>query len=63
MGGGLELAMACHYRVAVKAAQIALPEVKLGLMPGAGGTQRLPRLVGAEAALNMIVTGEIVPSE
>ncbi|HTQ73368.1 MAG TPA: 3-hydroxyacyl-CoA dehydrogenase NAD-binding domain-containing protein [Burkholderiales bacterium] len=63
MGGGLELAMACHYRVAAKGAQIALPEVKLGLMPGAGGTQRLPRLVGAEAALNMIVSGETVPSE
>jgi 3-hydroxyacyl-CoA dehydrogenase len=63
MGGGLELAMACHCRVAVKGAQIALPEVKLGLMPGAGGTQRLPRLIGAEAALNMIVSGEAVPSE
>jgi 3-hydroxyacyl-CoA dehydrogenase len=63
MGGGLELAMACHYRVALKGAQIALPEVKLGLMPGAGGTQRLPRLIGAQAALNMIVSGEIVPSE
>ena len=63
MGGGLELAMSCHYRVAVKGAQIALPEVKLGLMPGAGGTQRLPRLIGAEAALNMIVSGETVPSE
>jgi 3-hydroxyacyl-CoA dehydrogenase len=63
MGGGLELAMACHYRVAVKGAQIALPEVKLGLMPGAGGTQRLPRLIGAEAALNMIVSGEAVLSE
>jgi 3-hydroxyacyl-CoA dehydrogenase len=63
MGGGLELAMACHYRVAAKGAQIALPEVKLGLMPGAGGTQRLPRLVGVEAALNMIVSGEAVPSE
>jgi 3-hydroxyacyl-CoA dehydrogenase len=63
MGGGLELAMACHYRVAAKGAQIALPEVKLGLMPGAGGTQRLPRLLGVEAALNMIVSGEAVPSE
>ena len=63
MGGGLELAMACHYRVAVAGAQIALPEVKLGLMPGAGGTQRLPRLIGAEAALNMIVSGEAVLSE
>jgi 3-hydroxyacyl-CoA dehydrogenase len=63
MGGGLELAMACHYRVAVKGAQIALPEVKLGLMPGAGGTQRLPRLIGAEVALNMIVSGEALTSE
>jgi len=63
MGGGLELAMGCHFRVAVKGAQIALPEVKLGLMPGAGGTQRLPRLIGAEAALDMIVSGNPVPSE
>ncbi len=63
MGGGLELAMGCHYRVAAKGAQIALPEVKLGLMPGAGGTQRLPRLIGVEAALNMIVSGNPVPSE
>ncbi|MFN0318339.1 MAG: 3-hydroxyacyl-CoA dehydrogenase NAD-binding domain-containing protein [Burkholderiales bacterium] len=63
MGGGLELAMGCHYRVAVKGAQIALPEVKLGILPGAGGTQRLPRLIGAEAALNMIVSGTTVPSE
>ncbi len=63
MGGGLELALGCHYRVAVKGAQIALPEVKLGLMPGAGGTQRLPRLIGAEAALNMIVSGNSVPSQ
>jgi len=63
MGGGLELALGCHYRVAVKGAQIALPEVKLGLMPGAGGTQRLPRLIGAEAALNMIVSGNSVSSE
>jgi len=63
MGGGLELALGCHYRVAVKGAQIALPEVKLGLIPGAGGTQRLPRLIGAEAALNMIVSGNPVPSE
>jgi 3-hydroxyacyl-CoA dehydrogenase len=63
MGGGLELVMGCHFRVAVKGAQIALPEVKLGLLPGAGGTQRLPRLIGAEAALNMIVSGNPVPSE
>jgi 3-hydroxyacyl-CoA dehydrogenase len=57
MGGGLELALGCHFRVAVAGAQIALPEVKLGLLPGAGGTQRLPRLLGSEAALNMIVSG------
>src|ERR1035441_10228336 len=54
LGGGLELALACHYRVAAAAAQIGLPEVKLGLLPGAGGTQRLPRLVGVERGLNMI---------
>ena len=63
MGGGLELALGCHYRVAVPGAQIALPEVKLGLLPGAGGTQRLPRVVGLEMALNMIVSGTPVPSE
>ena len=56
MGGGLELALGCHYRVARAGAQIALPEVKLGLMPGAGGTQRLPRVLGVETALNMIVS-------
>ena len=63
MGGGLELALGCHYRVAAAGAQIALPEVKLGLLPGAGGTQRLPRVVGMEAALNMIASGATVPSE
>ncbi|QET01499.1 3-hydroxyacyl-CoA dehydrogenase [Cupriavidus pauculus] len=63
MGGGLELALGCHYRVAAKGAQIALPEVKLGLLPGAGGTQRLPRLIGLEQALNMIVSGTPVLSE
>ncbi|MBI3147543.1 MAG: enoyl-CoA hydratase/isomerase family protein [Betaproteobacteria bacterium] len=63
MGGGLELALGCHYRVAVAGAQIALPEVKLGLLPGAGGTQRLPRVIGAQSALNMIVSGNAVPSE
>jgi len=56
-GGGLELALACHYRVAMPDARLGLPEVKLGLIPGAGGTQRLPRLVGLETALEMIVTG------
>ncbi|MDB6098414.1 MAG: 3-hydroxyacyl-CoA dehydrogenase [Gammaproteobacteria bacterium] len=63
MGGGLELALGCHYRVAAADAKVALPEVKLGLLPGAGGTQRLPRLIGAEAALNMIVSGATVPAE
>ncbi|MDB4987404.1 MAG: 3-hydroxyacyl-CoA dehydrogenase [Myxococcaceae bacterium] len=62
MGGGLELALGAHFRIALPAAQIALPEVKLGILPGAGGTQRLPRLVGVETALNMIVSGEIVPA-
>jgi 3-hydroxyacyl-CoA dehydrogenase len=60
MGGGLELALGCHFRVARPDAQIALPEVKLGILPGAGGTQRLPRLVGLETALNMIVFGNPV---
>ena len=63
MGGGLELAMGCHYRVAAPGAQIALPEVKLGILPGAGGTQRLPRAIGLEPALNMIVSGNAIPSE
>ncbi len=63
MGGGLELALGCHYRVALPGAQIALPEVKLGLLPGAGGTQRMPRLVGLEMALNMVVSGAPVLSE
>ena len=63
MGGGLELAMGCHFRVAAPGAQIALPEVKLGVLPGAGGTQRLPRLIPFEMALNMIVSGEAVKSE
>jgi 3-hydroxyacyl-CoA dehydrogenase len=63
MGGGLELALGCHYRVTAPGAQVALPEVKLGLIPGAGGTQRLPRVLGLETALNMIVSGEPVKSE
>ncbi|MBU2287258.1 MAG: enoyl-CoA hydratase/isomerase family protein [Gammaproteobacteria bacterium] len=63
MGGGLELAMGCHYRVCAPGTSIALPEVKLGLLPGAGGTLRLPRLLGVETALNMIVSGEAVKSE
>ena len=63
MGGGLELALGCHYRVATPGVLVALPEVKLGLLPGAGGTQRLPRVLGVETALNMIVSGEAVKSE
>ncbi len=63
MGGGLELALACHYRIAASSARLALPEVKLGLLPGAGGTQRLPRVIGVEAALNMIVSGTTVGPE
>ncbi len=63
MGGGLELALGCHYRIAAPGTSIALPEVKLGLIPGAGGTQRLPRVLGCEVALNMIVSGEPVKSE
>ncbi len=63
MGGGLELALGCHYRVAVAGAQIALPEVKLGILPGAGGTQRLPRILGLEPALNMIISGNPVMSD
>ena len=63
MGGGLELALGCHYRIAAPGCSVALPEVKLGLIPGAGGTQRLPRVLGVEVALNMIVSGEAVKSE
>ena len=63
MGGGLELALGCHYRVGSAGALIALPEVKLGLLPGAGGTQRLPRLIGVLQALEMIVSGNPVKSE
>src|SRR5215470_5183185 len=58
LGGGFEVALACHFRVAVAGARVGLPEVKLGLLPGAGGTQRLPRLIGPEKALRMIVTGD-----
>jgi 3-hydroxyacyl-CoA dehydrogenase len=58
LGGGLEVALTCHYRVATKEAKLGLPEVKLGLLPGAGGTQRLPRAVGPEMAVKMIVSGD-----
>lgn len=62
LGGGLEVALGCHYRIAVASAKLGLPEVKLGLLPGAGGTQRLPRVVGVEAALPMIVKGDPIPA-
>src|SRR5437764_7292735 len=60
VGGGLELALACHFRVAAASASVGLPEVRIGLLPGAGGTQRLPRVVGVETALNMIVSGATI---
>ena len=63
LGGGCEVALACHYRVAVPSAKIGLPEVKLGLIPGAAGTQRLPRLVGAEAALPMVAIGDPISAK
>jgi 3-hydroxyacyl-CoA dehydrogenase len=62
LGGGLEVALTCHYRVAVPSAKCGLPEVNLGLLPGAGGTQRLPRIVGAAKALEMMTTGQHVPA-
>ena len=63
LGGGLEVTLACHYRVGVKDARFGLPEVKLGLLPGAGGTQRLPRVVGVEKALSMIVSGDPIRAD
>ncbi|BES69415.1 3-hydroxyacyl-CoA dehydrogenase NAD-binding domain-containing protein [Marinobacter nanhaiticus D15-8W] len=60
LGGGLEMALGCHYRVALESAKVGLPEVKLGLLPGAGGTQRLPRLAGAQKSLEMITTGDFI---
>jgi 3-hydroxyacyl-CoA dehydrogenase len=62
LGGGLELALCCHYRVALPSAKCGLPEVKIGLLPGAGGTQRLPRLVGVEKALELVTSGDHVPA-
>ena len=58
LGGGCEVALGCHYRIAAPSAKLGLPEIKLGLLPGAGGTQRMPRLIGARAALDLIVSGE-----
>jgi 3-hydroxyacyl-CoA dehydrogenase len=63
MGGGLELALGCHYRVAAPKAQLALPEVKLGILPGSGGTQRLPRIIPVAKAIEMMTTGNPIPSE
>ena len=63
LGGGLEVALTCHYRIAVPSAKCGLPEVSLGLLPGAGGTQRLPRLVGVEQALKMVTTGIHLPAD
>jgi len=62
LGGGLEIAMACHYRIAVPSAKVGLPEVLIGILPGGGGTQRLPRLVGPKVALEMITSGRHVPA-
>src|SRR5436190_28365 len=62
LGGGLETALACHYRVAVPSAKVGLPEVQIGILPGAGGTQRLPRLVGPKAAMELITSGRHVPA-
>ena len=63
LGGGLEIAMACHYRVAAKGVSVGLPEVQIGVIPGAGGTQRLPRLIGLPNAVEMITTGKHIKSE
>src|SRR3954467_764503 len=63
LGGGLEVALCAHYRVAVPSAKVGLPEVNIGLLPGAGGTQRLPRIVGVEKALEMMTAGNHVSAE
>src|SRR5829696_980921 len=63
LGGGLETALACHYRIALPSARVGLPEVQIGILPGAGGTQRMPRLIGPKAALDLIVSGRHVPAE
>lgn len=63
LGGGLEVALGCHYRLAVPSAKLGIPEVKLGLIPGAGGTQRLPRVVGVDAALPMATSGDPIPAK
>ena len=63
LGGGLEVALGCHFRIAAPGTRLGLPEIKLGLMPGAGGTQRLPRLVGMEQAMAMILSGDPIPAD
>jgi 3-hydroxyacyl-CoA dehydrogenase len=63
LGGGLEVSLCCHFRIAAPTAKVGLPEVKLGLLPGAGGTQRLPRLAGVKAALDMIVSGNPISAQ
>jgi 3-hydroxyacyl-CoA dehydrogenase len=63
LGGGLEIALGCHFRIAAPGTKLGLPEIKLGLIPGAGGTQRLPRLVGMPKAMDMILTGNPIPAE
>jgi 3-hydroxyacyl-CoA dehydrogenase len=63
LGGGLEIALASHYRIAVPSAKVGLPEVLIGILPGSGGTQRLPRLIGPKVAMEMIVSGRHVPAE
>ena len=63
LGGGLEVALGCHYRVALPSAKLGVPEVKLGLLPGAGGTQRLPRVAGVEKALEMAATGHPISAK
>ena len=63
LGGGLEVALGCHYRVALASTKMGLPEVNLGILPGAGGTQRLPRVVGVEKALEMITSGRPISAD
>ena len=63
LGGGLEVAMSCHYRVAAAGVNLGQPEVNIGLIPGAGGTQRLPRLIGLPNALEMMTTGKPIKAE
>src|SRR5207237_1023639 len=63
LGGGLELALACHYRIALPKSQLGLPEVKLGILPGSGGTQRLPRIIAMAEALRMMTTGNSIAAE